>query len=187
MPSTSRRRAALVGALTVPCVVAAGALTTAPAGAHGGARGQVVHTSAALTDLQLTTENPTDGAWATFLAVGHRDRTHAVLVLKGVDRAVAGQTYGVHVHVGPCVAGDGAAAGPHYNHDTANGVEPPEVSPRTEVWLDFTASRGGYGFSATTVPFRIAPGAAQSVVVHELPTDPSGAAGGRFACLPVRF
>ena len=103
------------------------------------------------------------------------------LRVKGIDPAVAGHSYGAHLHVGPCVAGDGAAAGPHYNVSTNT---PPLVSDQTEVWLDFTATAGGTGAADTTVPFLPASGA-RSVVIHAEPTAPNGTAGARLVCLPV--
>jgi hypothetical protein len=102
------------------------------------------------------------------------------LIVRGLDRNAAGMAFGAHVHIGPCVEGDGAAAGPHYN----SGGPP---SPDTEVWLDFTVTNGGSGIGRTVVPFLIPPGGAASVVIHAMPTDPTGAAGARQACLPVEF
>jgi hypothetical protein len=106
--------------------------------------------------------------------------TRVHLKVAGLDKLVEGQTYGAHVHTGQCVAGDGVAAGPHYN----TGGAP---SPTTEVWLDFIVGRGGVADSETVVPFRIPAGAAHSVVVHALPTDATGFAGPRIGCLSVEF
>ncbi|MGH9278392.1 MAG: hypothetical protein ACRD12_09860, partial [Acidimicrobiales bacterium] len=97
-----------------------------------------------------------------------------------LDDSFEGTTFGAHVHVGPCVPGNGAAAGPHYN---SGGPADPEH----EVWLDFTVEAGGVGWAEAWVPFVIPAGAARSIVVHALPTDATGAAGGRIACLPVDF
>jgi Cu/Zn superoxide dismutase len=103
------------------------------------------------------------------------------LRVKGIDPAAAGHVYGAHLHVGPCVAGDGAAAGPHYNASTTT---PPVVSDQTEVWLDFTATADGTGAADTTVPFLPTPGT-RSVVIHAESTAPNGTAGPRLVCLPV--
>lgn len=109
--------------------------------------------------------------------------TDFVFVVTGLDPAATGKTYGAHVHIGPCVARNGPAALGHYN--TGSGDVP---GPDNEVWLDFTVLPGGVGVSRASVPFEIAPGTAQSVVVHERATQPgTGFAGGRVACLPVRF
>jgi len=135
-----------------------------------------------LQDLQPSTTEPFDGARASLVMVPTRSGgTKFVLRLRGADQAAAGATYGAHLHTGPCVAGDGAAAGPHYNAST---TVPPVVSDLTEVWLDFTLTRHGRGRSATQVPFAPTPGA-RSIVIHAMPTDPAGAAGVRLACLPV--
>ena len=163
-------------------VVAATAvmLTTgvAPAGAIG-----AVSAAGPLSDLSPTT-HATDGAYARLYAVAPGNgSTYFYFVLTGLDPAAVGTTFGAHVHVGPCVAGSGAAAGPHYNSGTG-GVP----STQNEVWLDFTVRPGGVGVSSTTVPFEIAPGTARSVVVHAQPTqEGTGIAGPRIACLGVDF
>jgi Cu/Zn superoxide dismutase len=159
---------AIAGALAVGVGPAAAASTLVQAGG-------------ALRDLQPTTANATDGATATVWAVQAGGEATYVLVVRGLNPASAGTTFGAHVHVGPCVAGNGAAAGPHYNSD--GGV----ATTENEVWLDFTVRPGGLGVARTTVPFTIEPGDAQSVVIHALPTAPGGAAGARQACLPVSF
>lgn len=103
------------------------------------------------------------------------------LEVSGIDRAVVGQRFGAHLHDGPCVAGQPALAGPHYNASTA---DPPVVNNQTEVWLDFTVRSDGTARSSTSVPFRPRPGR-HSVVIHEKGTDHTGAAGARLACLPT--
>jgi len=54
----------------------------------------------------------------------------------------------------------------------------------TEVWLDLTISRRGACLAVTSVPLRVAAGE-RSVVLHDTPTDATGAAGTRLARLPV--
>jgi Cu-Zn family superoxide dismutase len=50
------------------------------------------------------------------------------------------------------------------------------------------AVANGTAKATAKVPFTIAPGAASSVVIHALPTDPAtGLAGARLACLPAAF
>jgi Cu/Zn superoxide dismutase len=153
-------------------------------GAAGAAVNPFVTASGALSDLAPGTDNATDGASARVYAVPFANSTYVVLLVSGLDPEAARTTYGAHVHVGPCVEGDGAAAGPHYN---AGGTP----SPDTEVWLDFEVLPGGYGFAIAIVPFQIQEGAAQSVVIHAQPTQEGGAtpgaAGARIACLPVAF
>lgn len=86
-----------------------------------------------------------------------------------------------HVHAGPCVAGDGAAAGPHYN-STGGAV----VGPSTEVWLDFTVRPDGTALAVALVPFVVPPGA-RSIVIHAMARMPNGMAGARLACLPLQL
>jgi Cu/Zn superoxide dismutase len=169
------------GWLTTAAVAAGLAVGSAPASAAS----TFVQASGTLSDLQPATANATDGATASLWAVAAGGDTTFVLFVRGLDPAAVGTTYGVHIHVGPCVAGDGAAAGPHYNSD--GGV----ATTENEVWLDFTVRAGGYGVARTTVPFTIEAGDAQSMVVHVQPTQHGGstpgAAGARQACLPVQF
>jgi Cu/Zn superoxide dismutase len=141
-----------------------------------------VQASGALSDLAPSTANVTDGASADLWAIAGGGYSTFVVFLTGLDPAAAGSTYGAHIHTGTCVAGNGAAAGPHYN----TGGTP---SPDTEVWLDFTVLPGGYGVAVASVPFMIPSGAAHAMVVHAEPTQADGgspgAAGARMACLPV--
>jgi len=149
-----------------------------------GAASFYVQASGSLRDLAPNSANATDGATAQLWAVAIGGETRFFTFFSGLDPAAEGTTFGVHIHDGPCVAGNGAAAGPHYN----TGGTP---STDTEVWLDFTVLPGGYGYSSTTVPFTIEPGDAQSMVIHVQPTQDGpptpGAAGSRQACLPVAF
>jgi len=147
---------------------------------------QVVSAHGNLRDLQLGAAGPFDHARATLVMVQHRGRSLVVFQVRGIDRSVAGRDFGAHLHVGPCVTGDGAAAGPHYNADTVAGNIPPRVDATTEVWLDFTATRAGTGFALTQVPFAPLPGR-RAIVIHQEPTDPQGAAGPRLACLSVEW
>ncbi len=175
---------------TTTAALAAGLALLAPAvPAQAAAEApRVLRTAAVLTDLQPGQDDPTDGALARAAVVtGLGGATVAVLAVRGLDRAAAGRTFGTHVHVGPCVEGDGAAAGPHFNIEAHAGDGTPEVSPRTEVWLDVRATRWGTGVSVARVPFDIPEGAAASVVLHAQPTAEDGSAGARLACLPLEM
>jgi len=162
-------------AVAIPLAVALTAAATAATPAQAAPGAQVF--AGPLSDLQTTVSGPFDGANARLIAISRGDSETFILIVTGIDRTAAGNTYGAHVHSGPCVEGNGAAALGHYN---IGG--PP--SPTTEVWLDFTVNPGGVGVSTTTVPFVVAPGE-RSVVIHQEPTSPTGTAGGRQACLPV--
>lgn len=175
MTSTSRH---LLAAAAIVALAAAPAHATAPD------RGPVVRSSGALADLQPTAAGPFDGATAAFQLVASARGSHAVLRVTGIGAEADGETFGAHLHLGPCVAGNGAAALGHYNTDVLAGVTPPEVSERTEVWLDLTVDDGA-ATSTASVPFVPLAGT-RSVVVHALGTDHhTGAAGARLACLPV--
>ncbi len=167
----------------------AATLVAAGADAHTGTRHDhetqpTLQVSSVLRDLQPTTVQPFDGATSRLRMNVHKHSTSFDLRLSGLDPSAAGQTYGAHLHVSRCVAGDGAAAGPHYNVDVLAGVVPPKVDPTTEVWLDFRIRRDGTARSQAWVPFAVQPGE-RAVVVHAEPTSPTGTAGARLACLPV--
>ncbi len=155
-----------------------GALVFASAApAAAGVRAVVSH--GPLADLSPATADGTDGGSAIAVGVAGSSSTAVVLVTRGLTDP--GAVHGAHVHTGPCVAGDGAIAGPHYN---AGGG----ISPQTEVWLDFQVHGSGIGVAVARVPFAIPAGGAKSIVIHAAPTDPTtGAAGARLACLPLEF
>jgi Cu/Zn superoxide dismutase len=173
-----RRR--LLPAVLLTATAAAAAVLPGLASADTTAK-PFVQAAGPLVDLAPGSANTTDGAQGQFYAFTVGGQTTAVLVLTGLSDSV-GQTFGAHVHVGPCVAGTPLAAGGHYRDPVSAAP-----SPTSEVWLDFTVLPGGVAVSRTTVPFVIPAGAAQSVVIHAAPTDTSGAAGARMACLPVGF
>lgn len=172
-----RPRRALAAAVAAAAIVLPAALAGAtPVDVRGGGE---------LQDLQPATAQPTDGASAQVTATVDDDGTGTTVTLKveGLDHAAAGTVLGAHVHTGTCVAGNGAAAGPHYN-STGGTV----ISDQTEVWLDFEIQPNGQGKAETHVPFVIPHGGASAVVIHAQHTnETTGAAGPRWACLPVLF
>lgn len=163
------------------------ALTVLPAAAATADHGPLVRTSGALADLAPTASGPFDGADAAFQLVASAQGSHGVLRVRGIGAAAEGTTYGAHLHSGPCVAGNGTAAGPHYNTDVIErGILPPanEISEDTEMWLDITVEDGS-GTATASVPF-VPRAGSRSVVVHAMATDHhTGGAGARLACLPV--
>ncbi len=169
--------------LAMPAIVALAGFTATGAAAAAG--GPVVRSSGPLTDLKPAAAGPFDGAGAAAQIVSSGGASHTVLRVRGVEGA-DGQTFGAHLHVGPCVAGNGAAAGPHYNSDVLAGAEKPRVGEETEVWLDVTIDDGS-GTATASVPFVPVPGD-HSVVIHALETNhETGLAGDRLACLPVAW
>ena len=136
-----------------------------------------------LVDLSASTADPFGDASARLVMTETGKGAVFHLRVKGIDLAAVGHAYGAHLHVGPCVEGDGAAAGPHYN---ASGVTPPVVNDQTEVWLDFTVTPDGTGAGDAAVRFVPTPGN-RAVVIHAEATAPSGTAGPRLVCLPVQW
>ena len=144
--------------------------------------GAALNFNSDLRDFAPKAAGPFDGATAKLTLVGS-DSTQAVFVVHGVDPAVAGRTFGAHLHTGPCLEGDGAAAAGHYNHST---TAPPTVNDQTEIWLDVTINNGGNGQSMARVDWAPTAGP-RSVVIHVNPTAADGTAGTRLACLPVEW
>ena len=193
--ATSTTRRAAVAAVALAS--AAGLSTVLPASAHdtgesfghgshgghgseGSVHGRTLFFASPLSDLATATEEPLEGASATLRMTLGEERSAFVLKIEDIDRSADGKDYGAHLHSGPCVPGDGAAAGPHYN-----SANPPIVDEDHEVWLDFAVSSRGTGKAVAVVPF-VPKHGARSVVVHEMATNPdTGAAGGRLACFPV--
>jgi hypothetical protein len=137
-----------------------------------------------LTDLITTESGPFDHARGMAMMIGYRSSTF-VLHVSGVDSKVAaGRDFGAHLHTGRCVAGDGAAAGPHYNINVVNHILPTDPSDETEVWLDFVVDADGRGQATARVPWVPAPGE-HAIVIHQDPTNEIGVAGARQACLPL--
>lgn len=150
-----------------------------------------------VTDL-LTADGPLDSAKAKITIAERTNKTTFRIRVRDIDPSIAGKTLGAHLHTGPFMEGSGSSAGPHYNQDVivggktlpVSGEEPgpntAEVSPHTEVWFDLVPDEEGVAFDETTVPFRpVDPDGVMSVVIHELPTDATGAAGPRQACFPL--
>lgn len=170
-------------------LVVAGGLLPATAAVASSATGNGGHVFAgALRDLQLATDEPLDGASARLTMANHEGDSTFVLNVKGIDvtgtDSAAGHTFGAHLHLGPCVSGNGAAALPHYNTDVLAGDTTPSIDETTEVWLDFTVTSDGTGHAVAHVPFVPLSGD-RAVVIHRDATNELGAAGPRLACLPV--
>ena len=106
-PTTSRT-------LVLTAIVA---LAAVPATASAADLGPVVRSAGGLRDLQLASAGPFDGARASFQLVESASGSHALLRVRGIGSAADGSTYGAHLHLGPCVAGNGDAALGHYNDD----------------------------------------------------------------------
>lgn len=92
--------------------------------------------------------------------------------------AVAGRTFGAHVHQSPCGT-EASAAGGHYQHAPSGDLE------GREVWLDFTVNRAGNGHAEARRPWAVDQSSLRSVVIHAAPTAPDGSAGARLACIDL--
>ncbi len=137
-----------------------------------------------LRDLDPAKASPFDGARARIMMLGYGTSTFDLKVRK-VGAAGRGQTYGAHLHAGPCRTGKPLDAGDHYNVDAVNQVTPKVISAQTEVWLDFTVDAKGRARAAASVPF-VPKAGVRSIVIHAEGTNhETGAAGARLACLPV--
>lgn len=183
-PWTNARRSVL-GSMAAG-VALVGAMTTA-APAQARPADDLVHLtfSGELVDFTTTGPSPFDGASARLVMASRDDRTLFILIVTGVSREAAGETFGAHLHEGPCVAADFSAAGPHYNQSRVDGG-PLVVSAETEVWLDVTITPGGTAVALASVPFVPTPGN-RSIVLHAEETSETGTAGARLACLPVSW
>jgi Cu-Zn family superoxide dismutase len=100
-----------------------------------------------------------------------------------MPKSAEGKRFGVHVHKNKCGPRP-ADAGPHYQNPAAKPGTPLQ---QREIWLDTTV-REGRAVSKAVAHWKIAKGAAGSVVVHAKPTDrKTGDAGDRLFCTTVPF
>jgi Cu-Zn family superoxide dismutase len=183
-PHVNARRSAFASMAAVLAV--AGAIATAvPAEARHHEDKVDLTFSGELVDFTTTGPSPFDGASARLVMASRDDRTLFILIVTGVSREAAGETFGAHLHEGSCVAADFSAAGPHYNQSRVDGG-PLVVSAETEVWLDVTITPGGTAVALASVPFVPTPGN-RSIVLHAEETSETGTAGARLACLPVSW
>jgi superoxide dismutase, Cu-Zn family len=147
--------------------------------------------SGELADLSLGTKDVFDGARATAVMMSVEGGSFFRLRVRGLGESAVGEEYGAHLHDGKCVAGNGAAAGPHYNTTRdASGVAT-SISDKTEVWLDFEVDSDRSARTTANVPFVPPPGE-HSIVLHASHTlhetgaaGTVGTAGARLACLPL--
>ncbi len=160
-------------------MMAATTMASTPASAGHHHRSSTFRATGVLTDLRPTDADPTDGAHYRVFQRRDQHGTTTRLLVKNIE-AERGTRFGTHVHEGPCVEGDGAAAGPHWN--STGGAE---VNDEVEVWLDLRVTRKGRAKDKSHIEATIPEGEGLSIVIHALPTDPGGAAGERLACLPL--
>jgi len=183
----SRRSAVVAGAVMVTVTGITVASIVVAVGSYASSNAtKVLDVRTDLRDLQPGSPGPLDQARARVELLTYKRTSTMILRVRDIDPAAADHRFGAHLHTGPCIAGDGAAAGPHYNADDIAGRVPATVSAQTEVWLDFTVSRTGSGTARAVVDFVPRPGN-RSIVIHQDPTDHHGVAGPRLACVPVSW
>ena len=108
-----------------------------------------------------------------------------------IENATPG-THGLHLHEkGDCSAPDAASAGPHFNPAGNPHAGPADSKHHNGDWGNIEIKADGKGkLEITSDMLTVAPGpnsvVGKAVVFHEkaddLKTQPSGDAGGRFAC-----
>jgi Cu/Zn superoxide dismutase len=146
--------------------------------------------SGQLVDLNINAASPFDGAQAMIKIVEAPNGTSSYYIqVKGIDPSVTGVEFGSHLHLGVCQENNPDATLGHYNTDKLAGVDPPEISAKTEVWLDLVPDDDGVAVDQTLVPFVADKGPLneRSIVIHQHETYGDGTAGPKVACLPLKF
>lgn len=166
-----------IGALALAVTAGLAPAAAAPA---------LVSVNGPLRDYNTSAAGPFDAAVARATISTHKRGSTVSFSVKGISRAAAGEEFGAHLHLGPCVTDTPLAALAHYNTDVLAGRKPPRTDPTTEVWLDFVVSKSGHARATARVPF-VPQAGRRSIVVHEHETHPDGTAGARLACLPVEW
>lgn len=138
-----------------------------------------------LRDLQ-TTDGVFDSAKAVVKITETTGGSSYWIRVKGIGPVAPGDEFHSHLHTGPCIEGDGLAAGPHYNSEIAAGIpkELADVSAQTEVWFELAPNEDGvavYQTSVSFVPKDFNEDQVMSIVIHSLSSSL------REACLPLDF
>jgi hypothetical protein len=101
------------------------------------------------------------------------------LRVEGIATSVEGQTFGAHLHIGPCSALPLAdTTDVHYRNEPAAGA-----TPENEVWFALVPSANGVATDETFVSFK--PVGAQSIVIHHHANNAQGQAGPKEVCVPL--
>jgi Cu-Zn family superoxide dismutase len=131
------------------------------------------------------------GSKVTGKAEFHQLGTGGTRVEIWIENATPG-VHGLHLHEkGDCSAPDAASAGPHFNPSGNPHAGPADAKHHNGDWGNIQIGADGKGkLELTSDMLTVAPGpnsvVGKAVVFHEkaddLKTQPSGDAGGRFAC-----
>ncbi|WP_067455421.1 superoxide dismutase family protein [Actinomadura macra] len=171
-------RVSVRAAVTLAAAGAALAPLSTPAQAHQKPRVIVVDGPTNVHD------NAYSGVRTRVAVLKYRHRTAVRLTASGFPNGSAGKTFGAHVHRDRCGA-EPTASGPHYQNPKARPTTPVREK---EIWVDLKVRPDGTAESRTLIGWRVARGAANSVVIHALPTDQkTGDAGARLLCTTVPF
>lgn len=124
------------------------------------------------------------GSAAAFELAG--GKTRVVLQVTGLAPSKA---YGSHVHKLACAD---MMAGGHYQNmpaaaADAAATDPLFGNPMNEIWLDFMTDAAGKGMADRTVDFKVRPGEAKAIVIHQNMTASGGVAGPKLACINITF
>lgn len=141
--------------------------------------------SGKMTDLSPGTDDVYDGARATAMMLGINGETTFRVTIRGLQKEAVDQSYGAHLHLGPCGLDQngGPTVGLHYNTDVLASKPNPLVSDTTEVWLNFHVGSDRSDRAVAIVPF--VPDGVRSITFHAAKTNPDGTAGAKLACIPL--
>lgn len=175
-------------------LAAGGAGPASAAPADGPARSYRISTTFSSQGGQAVTYDPARVPVGAGVRVGTRSADGVTTTTLQVRGLQPNTTYGAHAHVNRCGA-TGEAAGPHlqFRPDPVQpSVDPAYANPRNEIWLDLTTDARGEGTATSTVAWMLpAERSPRSVVLHDMATTTgpgaAGTAGGRSACVDVRF
>jgi superoxide dismutase, Cu-Zn family len=140
-----------------------------------------------VSDLSTDKPDVFDGARATAMMIAVDGGSFFSLRVRGIDDTSDGKKYPVHLHEGPCVAGEGGAALGHYNDDKMNNVVNWVATAKNEVWLDLEVNSEGTARSTSRVNF-VPKADKRSIVIHsDAAPVPPATSPARLACLPLEI
>jgi hypothetical protein len=152
--------------------------------AAGGAVSEIFKFREELTDF-IPTAGPFDSARAktTISKTADGGTTFEVRVTGiDMDLAVAGQTFGGHLHIGPCDTGTNFG---HFRYDPTLPL-PEGAKPPNELWFNFTPDDDGMAYDLQTAPWVPWDQDGQmSIVVHVGTAEQPTSASPKQACFPL--
>jgi hypothetical protein len=149
----------------------------------GGAVSGIFKFREELTDFITDKPGPFDSARAktTITETADGGTTFEVRVT-GIDPLVAGQTFGGHLHIGPC---DTATNGIHYRDDPSLPL-PDLARPPNELWFYVTPNEDGMAYDVQTAQWVPEDADGQmSIVIHVGAADLPTTLSPKQACFPL--